>query len=271
MHSLRNLFAQYPVVSNLILINVLLLVATWVGESALHIDLVDILGLHYPESPTFRPYQVVTHLFMHGGLTHLFFNMFALWMFGRILEYEMGSRRLLFYYLFTGLGAAAIHTLVNFIEFSLLKEQIAALLQDLTPDSLDYFVSKHLAPYHAFFYEQIIAPWTANPHNTAYATQAYEALQQVLQIRMSIPTVGASGAVFGILIAFAMLFPNVTLYLLIPPIPIKAKWFVLIYAGIEVYLGFTQPGSNIAHFAHIGGMIFGFFLILYWKHHARQH
>ncbi|MGP1460939.1 MAG: rhomboid family intramembrane serine protease [Bacteroides sp.] len=270
MQQLRSVFAQSPVVANLILINVVLLVATWVGESTLHVDLVDVLGLHYPESKAFRPYQIVTHLFMHGGVTHLFFNMFALWMFGRILEQELGNKRFFFYYFFTGLGAAAVHTFVNYVEFSLLKEQVASLLNDLNPDSLDYFVTRHFAPYHAYFYDNIIAPWSAAPQNVLYAEQAREALQQVVQLQMSIPTVGASGAVFGILLAFGMLFPNVTLYLLIPPIPLKAKWFVLIYAAIEIYLGFSQPGSNIAHFAHVGGMLFGFFLILYWKRHGRS-
>ena len=270
MQQLRALFAQYPVVTNLILINLVLLVATWLGESTFHIDLVDILGLHYPESAKFRPYQIVTHLFMHGGLTHLFFNMFALWMFGRILEYEMGSKRLFFYYIFTGLGAAAVHTLVNYIEFSILKGQIADVLNQLSPDSLDLFISQHFSQYHAYFYENLIAHWANDPSNPLYLEQARQALLQVLQLQMDIPTVGASGAVFGILIAFAMLFPNVTLYLLIPPIPLKTKWFVLIYAAIEIYLGFTQPGSNIAHFAHIGGMLFGIILILYWRRNARK-
>lgn len=270
MQQLRGAISQFPVVSNLIIINVLLLLATWAAERTFNLDLVEILGLHYPSSTLFRPYQIVTHIFMHGGLTHLFFNMFALWMFGRILENQLGGKRFLFYYLFTGLGAAGVHTLVNYFEFSILQQQINTLLSDLTPDSLDYFVTQHFPNLHAYFYENIISPWMTNPTNLQFATLAHEALQQVVTLQMDIPTVGASGAVFGILLAFGMMYPNVVLYLLIPPIPIKAKWFVIIYAAIELYLGISQPGSSIAHFAHIGGMIFGLILILYWRKYGSR-
>ncbi len=270
MQQLRGALAQYPVVSNLIIINVLLLLATWVAERTFHFDLINTLGLHYPASQLFRPYQIVTHIFMHGGLTHLFFNMFALWMFGRILENQLGGKRFLFYYLFTALGAAGVHTLVNYFEFTSLQHQIDALLPSLSPESLDYFITQHFPQYHTYFYENIIAPWEATPSNPQFSVLAHDYLQQLVSLQMDIPTVGASGAVFGILLAFGMLYPNVVLYLLIPPIPIKAKWFVIIYAAIELYLGISQPGSSIAHFAHIGGMIFGFFLILYWRKYGSR-
>ena len=270
LQSLRNSFANAPVVTNLILLNVFMLFITWSGARLFHWDLVSTLGLHYPASSLFRPYQIVTHLFMHGGLTHLFFNMFALWMFGRVLEYHLGSKRFLFYYLFTGLGAAALHTFVNYIEFSSLQRTISALLANLTPESLDAFISKDFPQFHNYFYENIIQPWQANPSNTRYVALTQEAFHELLNYQMSIPTVGASGAVFGILLAFGMLFPNVTLYLLIPPIPLKAKWFVAIYAAIEIYLGISQPGSSIAHFAHIGGMLFGVLLILYWRRYGSR-
>ena len=270
MQQLRGAMTQFPVVSNLIIINVLLLLATWGAEHTFRFDLINTLGLHYPASSLFRPYQIVTHIFMHGGFTHLFFNMFALWMFGRILENQFGGKRFLFFYLFTGLGAAGVHTLVNYIEFTALQNQINILLTDLTPDSLDYYITHHFPQFYSYFYDNIIAPWQANPTNPQFAILAQDYLQQALTLQMDVPTVGASGAVFGILLAFGMLYPNVVLYLLIPPIPIKAKWFVIIYAAIELYLGISQPGSSIAHFAHIGGMIFGLVLILYWRKYGSR-
>jgi len=207
-----------PVVKNLIIINVILYLALFVFESVFQIDLNRYLGLFFPTSEHFKPFQIVTHMFMHGGITHIFFNMFALWMFGKALETVWGPKRFLLYYLVTGLGAAAIHTLTI------------------------YFQVLH---YQSNF-------------------SGYE-FQQILSLIENIPTVGASGAVFGILLAFGMLFPNTQLMLLFPPIPIRAKYFVMIYGGVELYLGITQPGSSIAHFAHIGGMIFGYFLIRFWR------
>ncbi|MGP1363513.1 MAG: rhomboid family intramembrane serine protease [Bacteroides sp.] len=270
MQPFRGALTHYPVVSNLIIINILLLMATWVAERTFHIDLVDILGLHYPASSHFRPYQIVTHLFMHGGLTHLFFNMFALWMFGRILENQLGSKRFLFYYLFTGLGAAGVHTLVNYIEFSNLQSEIEQVLSQLTPETLSDFITQKFPQYYSIFYDNIISQWTNDPNNSQYISLAQDYFRQLLSVQMDIPTVGASGAVFGILLAFGMMFPNVTLYLIFPPIPIKAKWFVLIYGAIELYLGISQPGSSIAHFAHIGGMLFGIILILYWRRYGSR-
>ncbi len=253
-----------PVVKNLLIINVVMLVATWVLASRFNIDLVSILGLHYPGSEGFRPYQIATHMFMHGGFMHLFFNMFALWMFGRILETVWGGQRFLIYYFVTGLGAAALHTLVNWIEISSLQQAVQAFAASPSPDTYAAFINKHISNPNPAVYDFIRA-WAGDPGNQAYAQTAVGNLTAYLKQIMNIPTVGASGAVFGVLLAFGMLFPNTQLMLLFPPIPIKAKWLVIGYGLLEVYLGFTQPGSNVAHFAHIGGMIFGFFLIKYWN------
>ncbi|MCK4346319.1 MAG: rhomboid family intramembrane serine protease [Bacteroidales bacterium] len=228
-----------PVVKNLILLNVILLLADFALKEVFGINLTRILGLHYFESEYFRPYQFVTHMFMHGGLAHLFFNMFALWMFGRVLESVWGPKRFLVYYFVTGLGAAVLHTFVHWVEISSLKAQ-------MTPEQIQTVYQEG-----AWAFEQ--GKNFINP------------LLGKMNIILNTPTVGASGAVFGILLAFGMLFPNTKLMLLFPPIPIKAKYFVILYGGIEIYLAFSQPGSNIAHFAHIGGMLFGFILIKYWK------
>jgi len=212
--------AMPPVVKNLLILNGIMYLATW-ALYGMDIDLNRKLGLFNVTSDYFHPYQFVTHMFMHGSLLHLFSNMFALWMFGLRLENFWGPKRFLFFYFFCGLGAAAIHSTVN------------------------YFEIQHLAQ-------------TADP--------AYLATVQ------NIPTVGASGAVFGVLLAFGMIFPNSELMLLFPPIPIKAKYFVFLYALFELYAGISsiQGGSNIAHFAHLGGMLFGYILIKYWSRTRRN-
>lgn len=253
-----------PVVKNLILINVLMLLATWVLRSTFGIDLDQNLGLHYFKSDLFRPYQFVTHMFMHGGLMHLFFNMFALWMFGRVLETVWGSKRFFIYFMITGLGAAALHTFVLHIQMTGILNDIKAFSNTPTPEAFALLVKHHFPEYYSQIYSSLLDGWYSNPESTKYITMAQEYAHELLDFKMNIPTVGASGAVFGVLLAFGMLFPNTQLMLLFPPIPIKAKYFVIFYGGLELWLGFTQPGSNIAHFAHIGGMLFGFILIKLW-------
>ncbi|MCK4921419.1 MAG: rhomboid family intramembrane serine protease [Bacteroidales bacterium] len=226
-----------PVVKNLLIINGLMFLGLFGFESAFGIDLNRVLGLFYFKSPYFEPYQIVTHMFMHGSITHIFFNMFALWMFGRVLEQVWGSKRFLIYYFATGLGAASLHMLVNHITLA------PALKQVIEAYGIENFDETTI--------NQLLNTGTL--------------IAQKVGIGLYVPTVGASGAVFGLLLAFGMLFPNTRLMLLFPPIPIKAKYFVMGYGAIELYLGLTQPGSNVAHFAHLGGMLFGFLLIKYWK------
>ena len=252
-----------PVVKNLIIINVLLMIATWVLGN-MNIDLVEYLGLHYPGSDKFRLHQIFTHMFMHGGLTHIFFNMFALFMFGRVLESVWGPRRFLIYYLVTGLGAAVLHTFVNYLDISSMQRALEAFVNTPSPGLLDEFVKKHLSQPSVQVID-FINSWYNSPENGSFVGEGQRLMEQIIRFNMDIPTVGASGAVFGILLAFGMLFPNTQLMLIFPPIPIKAKYFVIGYGVVELYLGITQPGSNIAHFAHLGGMLFGFFLIKYWN------
>jgi len=231
-----------PVVKNLIIINVIMLLATYVLNMR-GIDLAKLLGLHYFASPEFRPYQLITHMFMHGGFMHLLFNMFALWMFGRVLENVWGPKRFFIFYFVTGLGAAVFYTFVNFIEFQ-------------------YFASK-LTP-------ETVQDIIANGAEILKQGQNYTGQAGKLNMLLNIPTVGASGAVFGILLGFGMLFPNTELMLLFPPIPIKAKYFVAGYGAIELFSGLTNSGGNIAHFAHLGGMLFGFFMIKYWNRNTNN-
>jgi membrane associated rhomboid family serine protease len=174
---------------------------------------------------------------MHGGIEHIFFNMFALWMFGKVLEQVWGAKRFFIYYMVTGLGAALLHSLVLQIEMSPLMNYVSETYK------IDTFTPKIIE----------------NLYNMS------DAKAKELAIAMVIPTVGASGAVFGLLLGFGMLFPNTQLMLLFPPIPIRAKYFVLGYILIELYLGFMQRGSNIAHFAHLGGALFGYIMLKMWK------
>ena len=224
-------FSELPeVVKNLLILNGLFFLAT-VSLNNLGIDLVKILGLHQFQSPDFRPYQLITHLFMHGNFTHLFFNMFALWMFGKILENVWGSKRFLIYYMITGIGAASIHLLISQYQIISISNQI--------PEMVNLAIEGRYNP-------------------------SIPISKKLTQLIIT-PTVGASGAVFGLLLAFGMLFPNALLYLYFA-IPIKAKYFVIGYGLIELYAGISNnPADNVAHFAHLGGMIFGFFLIKYWK------
>lgn len=239
----RGFFGLPPVVKNLIMINVLMLLANYAAKSVFHTDLVTILGMYFPKSEQFRPLQIVTHMFMHGGrdggFMHLFFNMFALYMFGGVLEKVWGPKRFLIYYFVCGLGAVVVHESVIAYEYN-------KFVHLLNPDQLQIVLNE----------------------GTAYLNEGKvfsDETMQSLQLLLNTPTVGASGAIFGVLLAFGVLFPNTQLMLLFPPIPIRAKYFVIIYGAIELYLAFTQPGSNIAHAAHLGGMLFGYLLILYWR------
>ena len=216
-----------------------MLLLTYALKAVWGTDLNSILGLYFPESDHFRSWQIVSHMFMHGGFIHLFFNMFALFMFGGVLERVWGPQRFLIYYLITGLGAAFTHEMVMWLQYT--KSMTA-----LSPQELQQIYDSGLEVLRS---------------GQVYTVDAAQTLNTILNT----PTVGASGAVFGVLLAFGMLFPNTQLMLIFPPIPIRAKYFVLAYGAIELYLAVTSPGSNIAHAAHLGGMIFGYLLIRYWR------
>jgi len=266
-----------PVVKNLLIINGIFFLATIVFESAYNIRLSDYLGLHYFAAEKFAPYQIITYMFMHGGFAHLFFNMFALWMFGNALENVWGGKRFLIYYLITGIGAAIIHYLIYYIEIQPELNAINYVINNPGIESLSAFFSKYKillqdqsGPFYQSFleFEQSFIQLQSQPANRLLLQDVVNFMSEYKEYFLNLPNVvGASGAVFGILLAFGMLFPNALIYLYFA-IPIKAKWFVIIYGAIELYMGFSNnPGDNVAHFAHLGGMIFGFFLIRYWKRH----
>ena len=235
----RILSGMPPVVKNLIIINVVMLLLTELLKVMSGVNLNGILGLYFPKSEFFRTWQVVTHMFMHGGFVHLLFNMFALWMFGRILEQVWGPKRFLLYYLVTGLGAAFFFELVQWIQYN-------KVMDLLSPEQLQYVYDRGSATISM---------------NQNFSDPAMGKLNSILNV----PVVGASGAVYGVLLAFGVLFPNTQLMFIFPPIPVRAKYVVIGYAAIELYLAITSPGSNIAHAAHLGGMIFGYIMIRYWR------
>ncbi len=210
------------ITKNLIIINILFLLGTIVAQSY-GIDLTYYLGLHFFMADNFNLVQLFTYMFMHGGFTHLFFNMFAVWMFGRILEQVWGPKRFLFYYILCGVGAGVIQELVQFIHYEV----------------------------------------TLSAFDSINTGTAIIPMSEYLNL---MTTVGASGSVYAILLAFGMTFPNQQIFIFPLPVPIKAKYFVIGYALIELYSGFANSANdNVAHFAHLGGMIFGFILIMYWR------
>ena len=225
-----------PVTRHLILVNVLVWIVHTQG-----FDLSKYLGLHYFTASDFNAMQLITYMFMHDtrGITHIFFNMFSLYMFGRLLEQVLGSRRFLFYYISTGIGAA------------LLQEGVIALTWfDTLAHSLN-------VPYDA------AVAFLSDPISVGSTFEHRDML--VNEFLNSMITVGASGAVFGILLAFGMIFPNLPLYLFFIPVPIKAKYMVIGYGLIELYFGISGTMSGVAHFAHLGGMLFGLLILLYWR------
>ncbi len=228
-----------PVVKNLLIINGLFFLATISFQQAFGIKLSQYLGLHYITSEGFNVYQLVTYMFMHSGFGHLFFNMFALWMFGNTLENVWGPKRFLIFYMVTGIGAAVFQMLVTYIRVSAVEANMSNEMISLV-------------------YNEGYNLWLKEMNYT-------HPLMGKLNALINVTTVGASGAVYGILLAFGMMFPNTLIYLYFA-IPIKAKWVVIGLGAFALFSGVANtPGDNVAHFAHLGGMIFGFFLIKYWK------
>ena len=272
MNNYRPFAGITPAVKIIIIINVLVFLAINMIGKRSDVDLVYILGMHLPQSQYFHIYQYITHMFTQEGLTHLFFNMFAVFMFGRILESVWGTKRFIIYYFVTGLGAAALHSLVSLYGLHNMQEQFYAFQS--TPDAGVFaeFVRSHVSnPKLLSELLQFVDAWNAAPASAQFAGQAEYYMQGIIQVYTNAPAFGASGAVFGILLAFGMLFPNTELYLMFIPIPIKAKYFVLLYGAAELFFGLQNSvGDNVAHFAHLGGMLFGFFLILYWRKHSKK-
>ncbi len=215
------------ITKNLLIINVLAFLAYYVLSSR-GIDLNSLLGLHFFLAPDFRIYQLFTYMFMHGGWSHLFFNMFALWMFGCVVENTWGGKKFLFYYIVCGVGAGLLQEGVQFVHYAM--------------DGLSAYNTVHTADGFLVPMGQFLNTWT---------------------------TVGASGAIYAILLAFGMLYPEERIFIIPIPFPIKAKWFVLFYVAVELFSAMSTSNDGVAHFAHLGGMLFGFMLIRYWRTHPQ--
>lgn len=240
MFNLSRIFQNMPpIVKNLLLVNVIFFVAQFTLEDFMrNLKLVPVFSEH------FRPWQLATYFFMHGNLPHIFFNMFALIIFGTQLERIWGPQKFLFFYLACAIGAALIHMLVGYIRLKSFESTIDPIV-----------LNQYLNLVQDKGYELILNRANfANP------------ILGKLNALYNTPMVGASGAIFGLLVAFGYTFPNTELMLLFPPIPIKAKYFVIGYAAIELYLGMANsPSDNVAHFAHLGGALIGILIVLYWK------
>lgn len=218
------------ITKNLLIINILAFFAMYVLKGATGVDLNNLLGLHFFMASDFQVYQLVTYMFMHANFEHILFNMFALWMFGCVVENVWGPKKFLFYYIFCGIGAGMLQEIAQF--FSV------------------YIELNSQQPMGVF--------------------EAFGWMSKLSHQLNGLTTVGASGAIYSILLAFGMLFPEERIFIFPLPIPIKAKWFVIGYAGIELFSALATPGDHVAHLAHLGGMIFGFFLIRYWRKHPQN-
>ncbi len=257
------------VIKNLIIINVLVFIAQ---QPAAYSDkITDLFALHTWQSPLFKPWQFITHLFLHANILHIAFNMFALWSFGSVLENLWGPKKFLTFYLICGLGAALSHMTVLYIGTQHIIDNYNYLVDHLTPNNFADFCNKeHLADYSSGI-NNFINQWKANPGDYNFAQQAFNLATQFKDAQLNEPTIGASGAVFGCLAAFGYLFPNALLVGFPFFIPIKAKWAVGAYILIELYSSFANSaGDNIAHVAHLGGALFGFLLVFFWNKNNRR-
>ncbi len=265
------------VVKNLLILNVIMFLATLVLERQ-GLNLTDILGLHYFEGSKFRIYQFVTYLFMHGSWGHIIFNMIALWMFGSALENVWGPKKFLTYYILTGLGAGLAHYLLVYYELQpaivyfneyISNPGLAKLEELINSDAFKNFQSREMIDHYNNFTSDF------NKLNATNPAKALEMSVEYIKIfkedAFNAPVaIGASGAVFGLLLGFGMLFPNNIIYIYFA-LPIKAKYFVIIYGLIELFSGIAQvPGDNVAHFAHIGGLVTGIIIILFWRQKDRE-
>lgn len=250
-------------VKQLLIINILFFVGTFfLGEAVAY----KVLALHSPVNNDFKVWQLVTHLFMHGGFMHIFFNMFALVSFGSLLEQMWGSKKFLFFYFSCGLGAAALHMGVGYWEIQSLLDNAASL--QLSDDSIRTLLNVNYRDVELFNQEVSRILQSEGKMNLADELNVQSIYDAA--VLNQIPAVGASGAIYGLMVAFAFMFPNAELMMMFIPVPIKAKYFVPAIVGLDMYLGVTGKslfgsGGGVAHFAHIGGALIGFIMMWYWK------
>ncbi|MFP3596450.1 rhomboid family intramembrane serine protease [Chryseobacterium sp. SIMBA_029] len=231
-----------PITRNIIIINVIMFIATFFLP---HLD--DILAAYYPFSPNFRSWQIITHMFMHGGYMHIIFNMFTLFSFGPILEQVLGEKKYLILYFVSGLGAFALYNLWNFVEV----QQVSAALENLGVNVAD-------------IYTQASISYTGNVGANIKTPEQVELFRTLYSILRS-PMLGASGAIFGVIAAFAALYPDAKIMIMFIPVPVKVKYILPIIIVVSIFLGISGNVGGIAHFAHVGGALVGFLLAMIWK------
>ncbi len=257
------------VIKNLLIINVLFFLAQQAIGQTGTFSMEDMLALHHVRSPLFEPWQLVSHMFLHASWSHLFFNMLALWMFGSILENLWGPKRFLTFYFLCGIGAALLHLAFLWYDFHGLVNDFANLKFHPSPETLFNFYKKY-GLFEDPTATNLVNNYMNNLENTTYLEQSISYISDKVNARISFPTVGASGAVFGVLAAFVYLFPNTYIYLYFF-VPVKAKWMGLIYFGIEIVMALqNSPGDNVARWAHIGGGVVGFLLVITWNKNRKR-
>jgi membrane associated rhomboid family serine protease len=250
-----------PVVKNLLLITIGIFVITSFALPQLK----SWFALYYIHSDRFEPFQFLTYMFMHADFWHLFSNMLGLFIFGPLLEQFLGGKKLLVLWLVCGIGSGILYSGYTYYRMNQLDTQVERYFEDPSPDEFNRFVSKNRHMFNPAIYD-FIDDYSRNPENERYINSAKNTLVRVRNNVANIPMVGASGALFGVLIAFGMLFPNTELFLLFPPMPVKAKYLVLFYGLYTVYnILINNPTDNVAHFAHLSGLVIGFILVTYWK------
>ena len=261
-----------PVIKNLLIINGLFFLAQNTLEGpTIAFSIENTFALHAWQSNLFKPWQLLTHMFLHGGFSHIFFNMLALWMFGAVLENVWGSKRFLTFYLICGLGAALIHLLFLSWELMPIAKDYAFIFQShlegsaAQVDAMTNFILKHHVLFENYSASDVITRLQANPADSYMLNNIFNIITEHYQHSVNTATIGASGAVFGVLAAFGYLFPNTYLYVYML-VPVKAKWFVLFYGAIELYEGIkNSAGDNVAHWAHIGGAVVGLLIVITWN------
>ena len=253
-------------VKNILIINI----GIFLIQRLFNIELAWLFGVHYFHSDYFYVFQYVTYMWLHSLATfwHVLGNMFAVFIFGPMLERVWGSRKFLFFYLATGVGAGLLYGVADFVENQSIERDTAAFVANPNADDFEIFIQNHTENFR-FEYRERYFEWAdlyfSNPSDPTLAKQAVGYIKQIYLAQTNGPMVGASGAVFGILMAFAMLFPNVQLMLLFPPIPVKAKYLVFFYGAFELYSEINRTGGdNVAHFAHLSGMLVAFLMLRYW-------
>jgi membrane associated rhomboid family serine protease len=250
-----------PVVQNLLLINVVVFLVASFALPALN----DWFALYFIQSQLFKPFQFLTYMFMHADFWHLFSNMFGLLIFGPLLEQFLGPKKLFTLWMVCGVGAGVLYSGYTMYQYRNLEEKILAFESAPDPEYFNRLVIENKGYFSPEVFD-FVDQYSRNPEDPMYIERAEKTLSAILQLQANQPMVGASGALFGILVAFGMLFPNTQLFLLFPPMPVKAKYLVLFYGLYTVYnVLLNSPTDNVAHFAHLSGLLIGAVLVYNWK------